>query len=87
MTVNPPRASLLAPTSEPQDLALLRGLAGLHFNYGQYKAAESLLDLALWLDPSDKSSHALMSRILMRQQRGVQAKEHLDKARRAKRAR
>ena len=64
-----------------QDTALLRGLAGLHFCYGRYPDAESLLDLALWLNPGDKSTHVMMARVLVRQRRVVEARDHMGKAR------
>jgi Flp pilus assembly protein TadD len=60
---------------------LLRGLAGLHFCYGRYPDAESLLDLALWLNPGDRSTHVMMARVLVRQHRVVEARDHMDKAR------
>ena len=64
-----------------QDTALLRGLAGLHFCYGRYPDAESLLDLALWLNPGDRSTHVMMARVLVRQRRVVEARDHMGKAR------
>jgi hypothetical protein len=69
-----------------QDAALLRGLAGLHFCYGSYSAAESLLDLMLWLDPADNAAHVQMARVLTRLGRAAEAKEHLTTARRGGRA-
>jgi Flp pilus assembly protein TadD len=67
--------------STAQDTALLRGLAGLHFSYGRYPDAESLLDLALWLNPGDRSTHVMMARVLVRQRRVVEARNHMGKAR------
>jgi hypothetical protein len=62
------------------DGALLRGLAGLHHCYGHDSAAESLLDLALWLDPADKTASAMMTRVQMRQKRDLGAKNYMDTA-------
>lgn len=84
MTIAMSRSGNRLPGPSDQDQAILRGLAGLHFNYGQYRVAESLLDLALWLDPGDKSSHAMMARVLVRQRRGQEARTHIDKARKVK---
>lgn len=85
-TPRPPRSRIADKVSIAEDTALLRGLAGLYFSYRRYDVAANLLDLVLWLDASDKSAHALMARILMRLQRGAEAKSHMDKARRPGRA-
>ncbi len=66
-----------------EDASLLRGMAGLHFSYGSYSSAESLLHLLLWFDPADNAAHVMMARILARQGRGSEAKEHMGKARRS----
>lgn len=84
MSIAMSRSGNRLPGPSDQDQAILRGLAGLHFNCGQYRAAESLPGPALWLDPGDKASHAMMARVLVRQRRGQEARAHSDKARKVK---
>jgi Flp pilus assembly protein TadD len=76
-----PQTNMPSNSQTAQDIALLRGLAGMHICYGRYPDAESLLGLVLWLAPLDKSAHVMMARVLVRQRRIVEARDHMDKAR------